>query len=87
LAKTWGQIASYFPEGVKGAKVLKSSLVKIPQSVYAPHPGLEKYRPSQKTPIPNLFLAGGFTKGHEFFDSMEGAVQSGILAANALIQS
>ncbi len=86
LNKVWKQIQSYFPEAAD-AKVLKSSLVRIPQSVYAPSPGLEKLRPTQKTPIENLFLAGGFTKGHEFFDSMEGAVQSGTLAAEALIRA
>jgi 15-cis-phytoene desaturase len=87
LDKVWSEISSYFPKASQGAKVLKSSLVRIPQSVYAPYPGLEKHRPSQKTPVNNLFLAGGFTKGHQFFDSMEGAVQSGYLAASALVSS
>ncbi|MDJ0626248.1 MAG: FAD-dependent oxidoreductase [Candidatus Caenarcaniphilales bacterium] len=86
LEKAWNEIKSYFPNDSMNAKVVKSSLVKIPQSVYAPHPNLEKLRPSQNTPIPNLFIAGGFTKGHEFFDSMEGAVQSGLLAAEKLIE-
>ncbi|MDX1919359.1 MAG: FAD-dependent oxidoreductase [Candidatus Caenarcaniphilales bacterium] len=85
LSKALSEIQSYFPDS-KNAKLLKSSLVKIPQSVYAPLPGLEALRPSQSTPVKNLFLAGGFTKGHEFFDSMEGAVQGGTLAAKALIK-
>ena len=29
----------------KGAKILKSTLVKIPHSVYAPLPGMEQYLP------------------------------------------
>ncbi|HEY9886083.1 MAG TPA: FAD-dependent oxidoreductase [Vampirovibrionales bacterium] len=87
LDRAWKELQSYFPKEAANAKVLKSSLVKIPQSVYAPFPNLEEYRPSQQTPIPNLFLAGGFTKGHEFFDSMEGAVQSGYLAVEKLVQN
>jgi 15-cis-phytoene desaturase len=82
----WKEISSYFPKTAKNIKYTKVTLVRIPQSVYAPLPNLEALRPSQKTPVQNLYLAGGFTKGHEFFDSMEGAVQSGYLAAQALIQ-
>jgi len=58
--------------------------VRIPQSVYWPKPGLDKYRPSQATPIRNLYLAGGYTF-QRFYDSMEGAVRSGRRAAQALI--
>lgn len=87
LNLAWEEIKSYFPKKAKEVKLLKSSLVKIPHSVYAPYPRLEKLRPTQKTPIANLFLAGGFTKGHEFFDSMEGAVSSGFLAAQELVNS
>ncbi len=85
LDMAWQEICSYYPHLAGRDLIKKSSLVRLPHSVYAPRPGLEKYRPSQETPIENLFLAGGFTKGHEFFDSMEGAVQSGILAARALL--
>ncbi|MDX1917839.1 MAG: FAD-dependent oxidoreductase [Candidatus Caenarcaniphilales bacterium] len=84
LDKTWEEIKSYFPTG-EAISARKSTLVRIPQSVYAPYPKLEALRPTQKTPIRNLYLAGGFTKGHEFFDSMEGAVQSGLMAAGELI--
>ena len=87
LTRAWEELKSYFPEEAKDAKVLKSSLVKIPQSVYAPFPSLEELRPTQKTPIENLFIAGGFTRGHEFFDSMEGAVQSGYLSARELVKT
>ena len=67
-------------------KVLKASLVRTPKSIYMPLPNMERLRPSQETPVDNLFLAGGYTKGHSFFDSQEGAVCSGVLTAKSLIK-
>ena len=77
-------IASCFPEATASASVVKSTVVRIPQSVYRPAPGLDRYRPTQTTPISNLFLAGGYTR-QRFYDSMEGAVSSGNRAADALL--
>ena len=77
-------IASCFPEATASASVVKSTVVRIPQSVYRPAPGLDRYRPTQSTPIANLFLAGGYTR-QRFYDSMEGAVSSGNRAADALL--
>ncbi len=79
-------IRSCYPESSKGAGILKSTLVKIPQSVYAPLPNMEQYRPTQKTPVPNLFLAGGFTQ-QLYYDSMGGAVMSANLAAEEIVRA
>jgi len=79
-------IQSCYPESPKDAKILKSTVVRIPQSVYAPLPGFDAKRPSQKTPVPNFFLAGGFTQ-QPYYDSMGGAVFSANLASEALINS
>jgi uncharacterized protein with NAD-binding domain and iron-sulfur cluster len=57
------------------ASLLKSHVVRIPNSVYQALPGVDKYRPDQATDIPNLFLAGDFTQ-QEFMASIEGAVRS-----------
>ncbi|SDH89413.1 15-cis-phytoene desaturase [Alteribacillus persepolensis] len=46
-------------------------------------PGHHKMRPSQKTPIKGLTLAGDYTM-QPFFATMEGAVYSGKLAANCI---
>merc|ERR1719181_589971 len=51
--------------------------------VYAALPGRNKYRPSQKTPIPNLTLCGCYTS-QKFLGSMEGAVLAGKLAAEVV---
>lgn len=67
------------------AKLIKYKVVKTPRSVYKTSPGLNSYRPSQVTPIPNFFLAGDFTS-QQYLASMEGAVLSGKLAAEAVIK-
>ena len=46
-------------------------MVKIQQSLYREAPGLDPFRPDQKTPVPNFFLAGSYTK-QDYIDSMEG---------------
>lgn len=75
-----------FPVTAPRARIVKSTVVRIPQSVYWPKPGIDHLRPTQQTPIPNLFLAGGYTI-QGFYDSMEGAVTSGRLAATALMEA
>ena len=83
IDKVDGDIRSCFPETSKGARVLKSTIVKIPQSVYAPLPDMERFRPTQKTPVPNLFFAGGYTQ-QLYYDSMGGAVMSANLASDEI---
>lgn len=85
IAKVDDNVRRYFPEKTRGAKVIKSTLVRIPRSVYWPKPGVDQYRPTQKTPIDNLFIAGGYTQ-QRFYDSMEGAVSSGNRAARAIME-
>lgn len=84
IARVDASVKDLFPETAKDAKILKHTIVRVPQSVYAPYPGLESKRPTQKTPIDNLFIAGGYTK-NRFYDSMEGAVSTGNSAARELM--
>ena len=58
------------------ARLLKSTVVRIPQSVYKARPGMDRHRPDQATGIPNFFLCGDFTR-QDYLASMEGAVLSG----------
>ncbi|ANT64761.1 MULTISPECIES: FAD-dependent oxidoreductase [Prosthecochloris] len=83
IARVDRSVRECFPEEAKDARILKSTLVKIPHSVYAPLPNMEQYRPTQETPVRNLFLAGGFTR-QLYYDSMGGAVMSANLAADAI---
>ncbi|MBW4522674.1 MAG: 9,9'-di-cis-zeta-carotene desaturase [Scytolyngbya sp. HA4215-MV1] len=60
------------------------SVVKLAQSLYREAPGMDLYRPAQKTPISNFFLAGSYTQ-QDYIDSMEGATLSGRQAAKAIL--
>jgi phytoene desaturase len=59
------------------AKLLKHTIVRIPNSVYQALPGVDKYRPDQATPVRNFFLAGDYTQQH-FLASIEGATISAL---------
>jgi len=62
-----------------------TSVVKLGQSLYREAPGMDKYRPTQVTPIPNFFLAGSYTY-QDYIDSMEGATKSGLACADVVLQ-
>jgi len=68
------------------AKLLKYHVVKTPRSVYKAIPGCQQCRPSQKTPIANFYLAGSYTM-QRYLGSMEGAVLSGKLTAQAIAEA
>ncbi|XP_057963498.1 zeta-carotene desaturase, chloroplastic/chromoplastic isoform X2 [Malania oleifera] len=69
------QVMDLFPSS-QGLEVTWSSVVKIGQSLYREAPGKDPFRPDQKTPVKNFFLAGSYTK-QDYIDSMEGATLSG----------
>lgn len=76
------EMARLFPKAAE-ARIERSLVVKQPQATFRPLPGASALRPTQVTPIPNLFLAGDFTDTG-WPSTMEGAVRSGVLAARAL---
>lgn len=89
VAATMTELERLFPgeiaaDGSK-ARVRKSIVVKTPLSVYKTVPGCEPARPLQRSPVSNFFLAGDYTK-QRYLASMEGAVLSGKLAAQAVAQ-
>jgi len=77
------QIQELFPSS-SSLNMTWFSVVKLAQSLYRENPGMEPFRPPQKTPIPNFFLAGSYTQ-QDYIDSMEGAVISGQQAAQAVL--
>lgn len=86
IAATMKELEKLFPQhfGVETpAKLRKYQVVKTPRSVYTASPGRQNYRPEQVTPIENFFLAGSYTL-QRYLGSMEGAVLSGKLAAQAV---
>ncbi len=77
------QVRNLFPSS-RRLKLLWSNVVKVSHSLYREAPGMEPYRPDQKTSFSNFFLAGSYTK-QDYIDSMEGATMSGHLAASAML--
>ncbi len=78
------QIHDLFPSS-RQLNMTWYSVVKLAQSLYREQAGMDPYRPGQKTPVPNFFLAGSYTK-QDYIDSMEGATISGMQAAAAILE-
>ena len=79
---TWkNRIRVRYP--VYKTKLRKYKVVKTPRSVYKAVPGCQEFRPSQRSPIKNFFLAGDYTM-QKYLASMEGAVLSGKLCAETI---
>ena len=86
---TVAELEKLFPDDFVGdnpAKLLKYHIVKTPRSVYKAIPGRQQHRPSQETPITNFYLSGDYTM-QRYLASMEGAVLSGKLTAQAIARS
>lgn len=86
---TVAELEKLFPDDFGGdnpAKLLKYHIVKTPRSVYKAIPGRQQHRPSQETPITNFYLSGDYTM-QRYLASMEGAVLSGKLTAQAIARS
>jgi len=77
------EMASLFP-AARGAELKRALVVKQRDATFAPVPGIKALRPSQRTPIPNLFLAGDWTDTG-WPATMESAVRSGRLAAREVL--
>ena len=82
IALALKELAEFFP-AVREAKLEKAHVVKEIRATFSAAPGLEAHRPGNATRIPNLFLAGDWTKSG-WPATMEGAVRSGYRAAEAV---
>jgi len=65
---------------------VKSTVIKELHATYSPRPGIDAFRPQQSTAWPRVFLAGDWTCTG-WPATMEGAVRSGYLAAEALTRA
>lgn len=79
------QVHELFPSS-RDLNMTWYSVVKLAQSLYREAPGMDVYRPDQKTPIHNFFLAGSYTQ-QDYIDSMEGATISGKRAAKVILEN
>jgi len=69
--------------GTRGGELTRALVVKQRHATFRPAPGIAELRPSQRTPVPNLYLAGDWTDTG-WPATMESAVRSGRLAAREI---
>ncbi len=82
LSSALRELEIFFPE-MPRAKLLKSGILKDARATFSVTPGLDAHRPAQETAWPGLYLAGDWT-ATGWPSTMEGAVRSGYLAAEAV---
>jgi len=78
------ELASLFPK-VRVATLLRAKVVTEHAATFSAVPGVDRWRPTQASPLPNLALAGDWT-ATGWPATMEGAVRSGYLAAEVVLQ-
>lgn len=79
------ELARLYPV-VRNATLLRSKVVTEHAATFSAVPGVDAYRPPQQTPVPGLYLAGDYT-ATGWPATMEGAVRSGYLAAEAVLRA
>jgi squalene-associated FAD-dependent desaturase len=79
------EVREFFP-AAREANLLKSTVIKEVNATYSPRPGIDSHRPAAVTAWPRVFLAGDWT-ATGWPATMEGAVRSGYLAAEALTRA
>lgn len=84
ISKVLAELGELFPR-YRDASLLHSRLVTEHRAVFSPRPGAESCRPAQQSPIPNVQLAGDWTRTG-WPATMEGAVRSGYLAAQNVLE-
>jgi zeta-carotene desaturase len=70
----------------RNANLVKATVIKEAAATFSPYPGVDRWRPKQYTSIPRLYLAGDWTDTG-WPATMEGAVRSGYLAAEAVLRN
>ena len=78
------ELADVLP-AIRDAVLVKGTVVKEVSATFSPAPGSDRWRPAQKSPLANLYLAGDWT-ATGWPSTMEGAVRSGYLAAEAILR-
>jgi squalene-associated FAD-dependent desaturase len=79
------EVREFFP-AAREANLVKSTVIKELHATYSPRPGIDAHRPTSATAWPRVFLAGDWT-ATGWPATMEGAVRSGYLAAEALARA
>lgn len=78
------ELAEVLPRA-RNAEVRRVRVITEHDATFSAVPGVDQWRPGQQTPIANLYLAGDWTRTG-WPATMESAVRSGYLAAEALLR-
>jgi squalene-associated FAD-dependent desaturase len=79
------EVQSLFP-AARTAEIRRALVVKQRDATFAARPGVARLRPTQRTPVANLFLAGDWT-ATGWPATMESAVRSGRMAAREVLKA
>ena len=79
------EVREFFP-AAREATLVKSTVIKELNATYSPRPGIDAHRPAAATAWPRVFLAGDWT-ATGWPATMEGAVRSGYIAAEAIARA
>lgn len=79
------ELRRFYPE-LKDRQPIHSQVIKENEATFSGRSGLMEYRPSVKTPVPGIFLAGDWVDTG-LPATIESAVKSGHLASAAILQS
>lgn len=82
IALALREAKEFFPE-IGRAKLERAQVIKELRATFSARPGMEQLRPGTVTRVPNVFLAGDWTRSG-WPATMEGAVRSGYIAAEAV---
>jgi squalene-associated FAD-dependent desaturase len=77
------ELARLFP-AARAARLLRAKVVTEHAATFGPVPGVDRWRPPQASPVANLAVAGDWT-ATGWPATMEGAVRSGYLAAEVIL--
>jgi zeta-carotene desaturase len=85
LSRVVQEVRECLPEA-RQARLMRSQVIRWPKATLVPKPGIEALRPDQRSPVPNLFVAGEWTQTG-WPSTMESAARSGYKAAEYLTES
>lgn len=85
IAQVRGELAEIWPAAA-AATLLAARVVTEQHAVFSAVPGLERIRPAQQTAVPGVLVAGDWTSTG-WPATMESAVRSGYLAAEAIMSA
>jgi uncharacterized protein with NAD-binding domain and iron-sulfur cluster len=84
VAELIAELRGYFPNLTEGDVVKTDFQSHQAEPLFMNNVGGWAFRPEAATKVPNLYLAGDYCRSHIDLVSMEGAISTGLLAAEAV---